>query len=780
MENTSYPENIEEEIDLKELIAPYLRSWPWFVFGALVSLALAFVYLRYASPMYQANASLLIKNKEEGGASALTSQFEDMGLLTGGASANLIDEIEIIQSKSLLERVISKNDFQHQYAVQGNIKKTEIFPSPIQIEILKENQDKKTKESLILEKIDGQKFEISNEDHSQTANFGKPFTFPEIGTLIVSKKGLLEDASYSINLNSFDQKSAKSSLVATVLNEKGNIISLSIKGENKEKLVSFLDKLIEKYNQESIEDKSLVNNATEKFLNERIELLTADLGVIEKEAEDFKTNNNLTDIQSEAGIFLENSNEFRKKSLESETRLEVMQTLLNYISSSGNDVLIPSNIGLTDPGLASMIATYNETFLERNRLLSSSSHINPVVAELDRQLADLKSTISQSLQKQKNAEQINLNTLKGEEEIVNGKIASIPKQERIFRNIQRQREIKENLYLFLLTKREENGVSQAITEPQAKVIDAPYALEEPIAPKKSIILLSALLLGLLVPFLLVYLKELMDTKVHHKKSIEKLTSTPVYASIVKNSTGENIVVNKSSVASEAESFRILRSSVDLVLQSLKPDHTPVVFVTSTIPKEGKSFVSSNLAMAYAITEKKVLYIGLDIRNPKVGENFDIKSDFGFVNYVLDSDLTLEKITQKNIGNFGLDAIVSGPIPPNPAELLLHPRVEEFFKEIESMNYDIIVVDTAPTAPVVDTSLITQFADAILYTVRSEYTEKSFSLNLHDFRDKLKKETALGIVLNAVDTTKGYGYGYGYGYGQTKEVPWWKKPFVKNS
>lgn len=766
----------EEEINLTELIPIYTRHWKWFLLSILFFLFSAWVFLKNTAPIYQITSTILVKNKDQS-SSSFSQSFESLGLdLGGGTSANLLDEIEILHSKTLLEQIIVKNQYNISYFDENQTPTLELFQSPIKLILLgkKENFLKVNGIQILdLSFTTDSQFSISTKFHSTKGSIGKVFSLGEFGKalLVPTGKKSLNNRSLSIHVSSIFEKTLQyqEDLTVEPLNEKGNILALTLLSASKEKAIQFIDKLTDRYNSDAITEQRIIDQATSIFLDERIAILTADLAVIEKNSENFKNRHHITELKSVTGILLNTANEFRKKSVEAEMELNVMQHLSDYISDSRSQ-LIPTNIGLNDIALTGMITTYNQTLLERNQLLSSSSNINPVVLALNNQLGNLKGAINQSLSKQKSAQRITLNGIKKEENKLSSKISAIPKQERIFRTIQRQQEIKESLYLFLLTKREENAISTIVIEPSAKIIDKAYAQKDPVSPNKKIVLVASLLLGFLVPFSFIYITDLFDDKIRSKKDIEKVTNTPIYGLIPKNESDENIVVTHQSISPLSEAFRILRNSIDLTLKSRKnPTDTPVLFITSTITQEGKSFLSANLAATYALSGKKTLFVGMDIRNPKVGVNLKLKEGFGVINYLIDHSLTIDKIIHKNTSN-NLDVILSGPIPPNPGEILLSDRVNQFFEEIKQLDYDILIIDTAPTAPVVDTSLIAHQADCILYTLRSEYTLTNFAQNLEEFKSKLQTHTHLGIVLNAVEMSKGYGYGYT----QQKNASWFEK------
>jgi len=537
-----------------------------------------------------------------------------------------------------------------------------------------------------------------------------------------------------------------------------------------------VNNLIKQHNADAIADKNQVSKNTAEFINERIKYITSELSDVEQEAEAFKAKNRLVDVESEAKLYLETGSAGELQIVEANTQKALADYMFEYIvkHESGID-LIPANLGLSDPAVAALIVEYNKLILDRNRILHNSGEKNPVVENLDLQLAGILKSVKESLNNYRSSLQIKIHELGLKEREINSRIATVPKYEREYRVIQRQQQIKETLYLYLLQKREETNLALAMTVANIKIIDSAYTDGEPVWPKKKIVYLVALLIGLAVPVVLLYIIDLFDTKVHGKRDIDR-TGIPFLGDIPQTEEKNKVVVTSKENTSVAEAFRLLRTNVDFLLgQVSTPGRT--VFLTSTLSKEGKSFVAMNLASSIAISGKRVLLIGMDVRAPKILQYLGMEEQKGLTNFIFDHNIKLEDVIMKSGLTPTLDVLPSGSIPPNPSEMLMSDRVKEMFDKVKEI-YDFIIVDTAPVGMVTDTLLLSQYADAFVYIVRAYYLDRRLLSIPEDLYYK-KRLPNMAILINGTDKKKGYGYGYGYGYGgygyhQESEKPVWKR------
>ena len=545
------------------------------------------------------------------------------------------------------------------------------------------------------------------------------------------------------------------------------VIGITLDLPIKAKTQDFLNKLVVVYNQDAINDKNSESKKTKDFIDERIAIIAKELGDVENEKQSFKTENQITDIATETKINLETNAQARARQLEVDSQLELTNALMDYLSKQGDYQILPNNIGLSDASAGNVINSYNQLIIERNRLLENSTAQNPVVIDITKKINSMRFSVMETLSKNRTGLQLERNKYLEEQGKLMSRISKVPTQEKLFRSIERQQQIKENLYLLLLQKREETQLSLAVTAPKAKIVDYAHSTEKPVAPKKLIIMLAALLVGIVLPFGVIYIKELLDNKIKTKHDIERLSQTVVLAELPKIRKGESDIVGRNDLSPMAEAFRILITNMNFMIP--KKEKGKVVFVTSTIKGEGKTFASVNLALTLTNPNRKVIIIGSDIRNPQL-QRYDKNSRIymGLTEFLYDENVTLDKVIHQSNMNSHLDVIYSGAIPPNPTELLTNGRYQVLLETLKPL-YDYIIVDTAPLMLVTDTFLFADLADTTLYVTRSNYTEEK----LIDFANKNIKANKIknvGFVLNDVSKSNlGYGNKYGYGYGAKEKT-----------
>ena len=782
----------EEDIQLRAILEKYLIHWQWFGLGVLLCLVAAFLYLRYSTPQYQASTTILVKDEKKGGMLSELSAFADLGL-GGSIKSNLDNEIEILKSRTLIERTVKTLELNITMTVKGNVADVEIYKdTPIKVNFINLKPSFYT-DGIKLEflKLTPNTFELKNgleEVNSPIVSNKKEFRYGEIiptrnGDMIVtkgimSKKTIKEDERpINIVVSPLENivASFQKRLVVNPISKTSSVVEVSIVDPVVKKAEVFLDQLIEIYNKDAAADKSFISESTSKFIANRLLLITQELDGVEKDVESFKTANKLTDIETEAKLFIEGSAEYNKKRVEMEIQLNMVASMLDFIKKSSYSDLLPTNLISSKGDESSLMNSYNQLVLERNRILKSATAANPTVLKLDSQLASLKMNITESLRRLQSNLQIQKRDLKSQEGLLDNKIGDIPVQERQFRVIARQQKVKEELYLYLLQKREETAISLAATEPNARVIDAAKASKIPVSPKKNIIYLAALLLGLLIPFGILYVKELLDTKVKTRFDLTDKFNIPFLGDVPKSLT-PNEMISSASRTSSAEALRIVRTNLDFMLNQVPDGKAKSIFMTSTILGEGKTFLSVNLAGIFALSGKKVLLIGMDIRRPKLNEYIGLPSLKGLTDYLSTKGAVIGDYINQLKGFEAFDVLLAGSIPPNPTEMLMSKKLDELFVQLKS-EYDFILVDTAPVSLVSDTLIVAKHADTFVCVVRANHLDKRL-LNIADSMHREGKLPNMAFLLNDTDVTKGYGYGYGYGnygYGNTPE----KKPWHKN-
>ena len=767
-----------EEIQIKELIRPYMKRWKWFVLSGFFALVVSYFFLKTQNPVYETVSTVLIKDAKNSIGGQDFEMLRDLSGLGKMNSDGVENEIEVFRSKKLMTRVIKDLGLETDIYVPGFFKDTEVYgkSSPIIVKIVNEKEIIKPVDPVHLV-IKGDDLLLSSDDMGNiNSTYNKLISLPNANIIIFKNKNYQPDPKKPIkelllNVSSLEAKtnSYQLKLNADLVNKDVTVIKLSMKYPNVDKAKDIINNLVEVYNAEAINDKNEESKKTAEFIEERIVAVGKDLGNVETQKEQFKKANQITDLAVEGEIGLKTSAEARAKQLELFSQLELTNSLISYVSKQGNYQVIPNNIGLNNPGAVANITAYNQLILERNRLLENATPQNPLVIEVTSQINNLRPTILQNLQKSREGLQLAVSNYEYEQNLVSGKIAKIPSQEKMFRSIEREQQIKEALYLLLLQKREETQISLAVTAPKARIIDKAFK-DKQVAPKAMIVILAGLLMGLLIPFALIYLFELFDNKIKSKHDIEKISNTiPIIGEVPQLEKGDNELVKLNDRSPLAESLRILITNMNFMVGKKKGK---VVFVTSSVKGEGKTFVSVNLGLTIASPNKKTIIIGADIRNPQLQRyNEERKGLKGLTEFLYEDSLDYKTLVHKSIYNQYLDVMYSGSIPPNPTDLLSNGKFENLIQEL-SQHYDYIILDTAPLMLVTDSFLIAETADITLYVVRSRYTEKS----LIDFAKKnyeSKKIKNVGLVLNDVDKDYfGYGNKYGYGYG-AKEKSFWQ-------
>ena len=782
--NNVNPQQPEEELNIQELLFRYLIHWPWFVASVLFCVVCAFAYLKVATPVYNVSATVLIKDEDKGGGATMASELEKMGL--GGminTKSNVDNEVEVLKSKSLALEVVEQLNLYVSYRNEDGWLSKEMYrSSPVLVSLTPQEADQlekpmKVKMNLLAPGKMDVEIEVGEKKYQKHLD-KLPAVFPtDEGTVaflanqdtLVGKWGEVQHVTAVIGKPMSTAKGYSKALSIAPTSKTTSVVNISLQNSSTQRGKDFINKLIEVYNINTNNDKNEVAQKTAEFIDERIGIISKELGSTEQDLETFKRTAGITDLSSEAKIALEGNAEYEKRRVENQTQISLVKDLQRYLQGNEYEVL-PSNVGLQDAALAAAIAKYNEMLMERNRLLRTSTENNPTIINLTSSIHAMRANVVASMDATLKGLQITKADLQREAKRFSQRISDAPTQERQFVSIARQQEIKAGLYLMLLKKREENAITLAATANNAKIIDAAIPDEAPVAPKKMMILLMALIMGAGIPIGVIYLISLTQVAIEGRADVEKLTTLPVIGDIpvADDLKGSSIAVFENQNNLMSETFRCIRTNLQFLLE----EGQKVIMVTSTVSGEGKSFVSANTAISLSLLGKKVVIVGLDIRKPGLNKVFNLSTkEQGITQFLTDPKRNIMDLVQSSDINSNLFILPGGAVPPNPTELLARKGLEEAIEQLKQ-HFDYIVLDTAPVGMVTDTQLISRIADLTVYVCRADYTRKSeFSLvNELAATNKLPR---ISIAINGLDLKKkkyGYYYGYGkygkyYGYGK---------------
>ncbi len=774
----------QKDPEFRELLDRYLRYWPLFVLSTFCILLCSLIYLSFATPTYMSIASVIIKDEESNGSSKDNPGFSSLGLLSGLGTNSIENELGILRSKRMMNNVVKALDLNIRYFDGESFSIRELYKqSPFLIQ-LQQLDEKKLGEAITdelnsfeLSVLDNQQIEITypENDSTQVTDWDTPVSVDFASFTIRRNKNYVpsgEDGTLPpvvVKFESTEQvaNAYRSKLLAELNDENATLIMLSLEDPIKEKSRDILNQVVFEYNREAIEDKNLIAENTAFFIDDRLNIINKELDSVETGKEQFKESNSLANLELGSTLIMQNASEYNVKQQEVNTQLELVTSMIRYLKAGKSD-LLPSNIGINDPGVQQLIGEYNQLIIDRNRALIGSTESNPRVINLEQQINQLKSDLRTSFVRIRTNLRISRNNLQKQAGLIGSQISEVPAQERQFREIERQQNIKEALYLYLLQKREENSLALAATGPKAKIVDQAYTLPYKISPNSNIVLFASLLFGLALPFLYINAKTLLNNKVQNRADTRKITNGIPILGELPHMNSNDTVFQANNRSSLLEAFRILTTNIQHTLLKEAPQKNGVcLFVTSTVKGEGKTFVSINLAMTIASSGERVLVVGADLRNPQLNQyTTNGESLPGVSTYLKNEYTSLDSLIVDSKLHSNLKLLPSGPIPSNPSELLRKEKVDEMFKTLKG-QFDYIIVDTAPSMLVADTFIIKKQSDLTLYVVRAGYTKKKLLEFVKDSIEE-KKLTKAYLILNDVQLSElGYGNKYGYTYGQER-------------
>lgn len=771
MENNSNLIAGEGKIDVSYIIDSMKRNWWMFVLSFVLCIAFAGVYLYVKNPLYYIQAKVLVAQDTGSGSMGATLM---QSLSLGGVGGNTVeDEILVMDSHSILAQVISELRLNREYSSPNGLLRTNHYynDSPIEINApdalfdtlsvgmgfkIEVNRDLtkikvKVKKSLFntLAEVETDKFPLV---------VTTPYGIFSVDTTKYYVPGEeLEVNAYVVG-NSLQAENYSKSIGVIKSEKKANGITLSIDDVNIKRGKDILNKIIELYNRRGQQEKDEMAVNTGKFIEERLQFLYADLSDSESKIEDFKRTRKITEPGTDVAMLISKSRTLENQLVNAETEFEILGMNKEFLSNPENKYsLIPNVTG--DEGFNEVLMTYNESVLEYIKLKKNAKSNNATLQTLQAQIDAMRDNILVSLDKNYENASVRLDELRAQTVQAQSKLSNVPSQEREYLELLREQTIRNTLYSFLLQKKEENQLVLAATTPKGKIVDNAYSFNEPLAPKKGVVVLVAIFLGLMLPALWLYVKPLLSNKFDSQEAFSRLTNLPILGEVCHSRTVQDnpIVVNEKSNRPIAELFRLLRNNLQFMLPITASGIGRVITVTSSCSGEGKTFISMNMAESLALMNKKVVLVGLDIRLPMIAQNLGLQLSPGVTNYLSGGTDNVSELVQRH-GN--CDIIVAGPIPPNPSELLLGERLEKLIDELKR-KYEYVVLDSAPIGLVSDTFSLTKFTEVILYVTRVNYTKRTFIryLNSTVNRGQLKN---VAVILNDTNPKMSHGYGYGYG------------------
>ena len=783
-------EGVTSFFDFAALYRTIILNWYWFALSLIIFGGIGAIYLRYTTPLYQSTAKLLIKDDDNGSSRRGSSLQNITNLGTISNSAGIDNEMEILSSHSIAEDAIRDLKLYVNYTTEGKVKDVITYrDQPLIVDIDAAHLDRLNRPINLNITKNGSSFVVNGTYSVPTdeENSEGPFSinkkFTSLPATIPTRAGIITINSNNgrtlhegqvLKVSILSPKMASDKYVGELkIGQSGkgtSILQLQLTDEVPQRSLDYLKQLAIVYNRQANEDKNAVAHQTEKFINSRLEKINAELGKTEGELQNYKQKNGMVELKMNASNSVSNQNTSEQKLAEMETQIELFNTIAREVESSSRNLtqVIPSNVGLDDESSTSLINKYNELVLERNRLLRSASESSPVVEPLTDQIRDLNVNIRRAIAAARKNLQIQRDAVLAQVTKYTDQVEETPQQERMLTQIGRQQEVKSGLYLMLLQKREENSISLAATADKGRLIDDPQ-LNGKVSPNSTYIMLIAFVIGLAIPVFIILIIQFFRYKIEGHDDVARLTKLPIIADIAIASNSAkgkaDIVVHENQNNQMEEIFRSLRTNLQFMLH----EGEKVVLFTSSTSGEGKTFTAANLSVSFGLLGKKVILVGLDIRRPRLAEQFGINDHkHGITNLLVKDNPNREDVEAQILPsgvNKNLDLLMAGPVPPNPAELIARNSLDTII-EILKEKYDYIMIDTAPVGLVTDTLQIARVTNVSVYMCRADYTPKA-SFAMINSLAKEEKLPNMAMVLNGVDMSKRkYSYYYGYGkYGR---------------
>ena len=793
--NTTESENIaRRSVTFRDVFNKSIRKWYWFVVSVAIFIGAGVFYLLSTPPVYHREATVLIKDARRGSAASELSAFADIAGISTRRSVD--NELYVLQSRRLMLEVVDRLNLTVNYSTKSGLRTKTLYTStPISVEFVDDLGGKNCSFVATIgeEGVSISEFQTTRANESQSeadeafkasAKFGETIDLP-IGQIIVNPTLYMSEEykGSEITVSKSSRESVannyRNAVKMSVASKMSSIINLALDDEVPERAEDILNTLLDVYNDDAVNDKQIVAEATAQFINERLQIIGEELRSIDGDIKKFKDKNNIIDITTEAKRRTEGVMRYEQEIAATSNQIAMSKFISNYLSDSSQESnLIPATTFDGSDNISHQIADYNELVLQRLKL-GDNSEKNPIVQRLDSNINSTKNAILASLASHIKALEIKLKNLEKEERKMSSMIGAVPQQEQEFLSIARQQKIKEELYLYLLTKSEENAISLAITERPARIVDYAFGSPNPVSPSKVLIILAALILGIGFPLALVYLRILTNTKVQSKHDLTKYCKVPYLGDIplFDGHLNRSIAVRDGGRDQVSEAFKIMRTNMGFMSRGNKQQ---VILTTSSNAHAGKTFVSMNLGMTLAFSGNKVLMVDLDIRRRTLSKHMGQRSNpNGVTKYLSSADVSINSIISNSGLHENFDFIYAGLQPPNPAELLMSERLDALIAECRN-TYDYIIIDSVPAMVIADALITSRVADLSIYVVREGMLDRQQIPDINALHTEQKLNNMCIVLNGASESRHSYGYSYRYEYGSSSDIDerGWRKILKK--
>ncbi len=776
-------EKTSNNVEWKSIFRFLKSKWYLLLISTVFCFFAAKLYLKYLTPIYRVKAKVLIKDVGNGKDGGNMDVLKDIGLISSKSSID--NELEILKSVTLMDELVKAMNLNIRYYIKTKFKPTEIYNEQCPFKVIFPNFNNDSMLNPVSYNIriidnNGYEIKIGKKDKKMIGKWGESIILP-IGKAIFYRNfevKVMKEQDYLLSVTNYQDAVDQYMQVfePTLTNKQASAITFSLKEAIPEKGVDILNKIIHIYIQDNIDDKNEIADSTMAFITDRLASLGNDLSSLENDIEKYKIDNKIVDVEAQGKALVGEHSEINKNLSEKEVQIYIVKSIITFMNEHSTSI-VPSTLLQENEIYTKLIEKYNELQATKIRLLMSQTSSSPIIQDADRQIKSLKDEIITALSAIESEMQIEINNIKKDLGIVYGEISKVPSKQRIFLEYTRQQNILQELYLFLLKTKEQSAITKSSNIANIKIIDSARCERFPVSPNKKIFIYGSLFIGLIIPLAWFYIRGMLNTTVQSKFDISNNTSVPVIGEIGHNIDNSSVVIQVGSKSLLAEQFRSLRTNIQFFLNM---EQEKVIMLTSSMSEEGKSFISTNLGCSLAISGKKVIILELDLRKPKISKTLGLDNSIGFSNYAI-GQAELSQIIQPSGVLDSLFIIPSGPVPPNPAELILLNKTEELFKILRT-KFDYIIIDTPPIGFVTDAQLANKYADLALYVVRNMFTEKE-QLKIVDNLYTQKKINKIGIVINDIKmdngSSYGYEYGYGYGYGYKKNNTYYIEEVTNN-